>query len=108
MQKNCKKQTIETYVIGGEAPNVENAEGNIEEQETILALADEVNLKAVRFNLPQENDLGIYEVFTPTCLHVSKHKLFHWTPGNGNAGIDFPSQLDGEDILVGSFGLSSV
>jgi hypothetical protein len=77
--KGAVRNTIETYVIGGEIPSEAN-DGTLEEEEEIKALAEQENIKGVLFNLAQGEEVPLNVVLTPENVYVSINNLFDSSP----------------------------
>lgn len=80
VDRGAARETIETYVIGGEAPSSEEHPGTIEFEKEMLDLAAQENIQGVLFNAAQakgpldEEVLSV--VLTPENVFVSKNLLF--------------------------------
>lgn len=82
-REGALKETIETYIVGGEQPSEDN-EGTLEEENTILAMAEKENIQGVLFNVAQGEEDGLSVVLTPKNVYVSKNLLFpetEWDAG---------------------------
>jgi hypothetical protein len=77
VQKGAIRDTIKTYVIGGEPPSGD-LPGNIPEEKEILAMADSEKIDGVLFNEadPTDDNAALSVVLTKNCVFVGKKDLF--------------------------------
>ena len=87
IKEGCRKNTIETFVIGGRPPSQEHPEGNIQEENEVLALKEKENIRGTLFNLAERQEETLSVVLTPEMIYVSKRGLYDPPDYSDNAGI---------------------
>ncbi len=70
VKKECK--TIETVVIGGEAPTAEDPEGSVADIATVKAISPKYNITNNLFNAVVGEDQSLAMVCTYEGIYVSK------------------------------------
>ncbi len=85
---------VEVCIVGGCLETEDNPRGTFLEEANILNLAKQMNVQAVRFNLPgYEQNVNV--VLTPDQIYASKSQLFKGL----NADNDPDCEGDGFDLL---------
>ena len=91
-QEGAVRESIETYVVGGEIKS-KGHPGTIREEREFLSLAERENIKGVLFNLSWDEE-GICVVLTPRNVLVSKKDLFQPTGEEEGSEIASDSESD--------------
>ncbi len=78
IKEEAEKQTIKTYVVGGQVQSEMEPEGTILEEEQILTASVSEKVRGVLFNMTQADDEedSLNVVLTPRKVYVSKQPLF--------------------------------
>ena len=95
-QDDAEEKTIESYVVGGQAPSKTLPEGTLADEQEVTAMTDSERIREVLFNTTQTDDEedSLSVVVTPERVYVSKKLLF--PPEGKDVGI---SLLDDDDEL---------
>ncbi len=95
-QDDAEEETIESYVVGGQAPSKTLPEGTLADEQEVTSMTDSARIREVLFNTTQTDDEedSLSIVVTPEKVYVSKKMLF--PPEGGDVGI---SLLDDDDEL---------